>query len=260
MPPSAAAATASSSTCRWPESLGPGVEQGEVEARKKPRGIPGVFCLVGHQRAPSGCSSRYRPLPSRSFCGLSAGFALRMAVSVRGIGQLLDGNRLRECPGYRQIYRHLPPDSVGLGWTALRWIRKRPESLYFQVFPALVAPSRTEIWWSQGGSNSRPRHCERRALPAELWPRITVIAVRWMRVGPRQPCDCFTWPANSNAMPAPAPRGEAAAAATGRGASRRARLAKRRLPAALPGACARRAGRRAGPVRRCGAPPRPAGA
>lgn len=26
-------------------------------------------------------------------------------------------------------------------------------------------------WWSQGGSNSRPRHCERRALPAELWPR-----------------------------------------------------------------------------------------
>jgi hypothetical protein len=27
-----------------------------------------------------------------------------------------------------------------------------------------------EHWWSQGGSNSRPRHCERRALPAELWP------------------------------------------------------------------------------------------
>ena len=27
-----------------------------------------------------------------------------------------------------------------------------------------------ENWWSQGGSNSRPRHCERRALPAELWP------------------------------------------------------------------------------------------
>jgi hypothetical protein len=30
------------------------------------------------------------------------------------------------------------------------------------------------IWWSQGGSNSRPRHCERRALPAELWPRLAV--------------------------------------------------------------------------------------
>src|SRR6266852_8466389 len=27
-----------------------------------------------------------------------------------------------------------------------------------------------EAWWSQAGSNRRPRHCERRALPAELWP------------------------------------------------------------------------------------------
>ena len=25
-------------------------------------------------------------------------------------------------------------------------------------------------WWRRGGSNSRPRHCERRALPAELRP------------------------------------------------------------------------------------------
>ena len=36
-------------------------------------------------------------------------------------------------------------------------------------------PSRSgeacEGWWSQAGSNRRPRHCERRALPAELWPR-----------------------------------------------------------------------------------------
>ena len=29
----------------------------------------------------------------------------------------------------------------------------------------------SEGWWSQAGSNRRPRHCERRALPAELWPR-----------------------------------------------------------------------------------------
>src|SRR5437868_4577482 len=28
----------------------------------------------------------------------------------------------------------------------------------------------SEGWWSQAGSNRRPRHCERRALPAELWP------------------------------------------------------------------------------------------
>ena len=34
-----------------------------------------------------------------------------------------------------------------------------------------VGEVRTEgWWWSQAGSNRRPRHCERRALPAELWP------------------------------------------------------------------------------------------
>lgn len=78
--------------------------------------------------------------------------ALRMAVSVRGLGQRLDGNRLRECPSHRQIYRHLPPDSVGLGWTALD--TKKAGKPLNQVFPALVAPSRTGMWWSQGGSNS----------------------------------------------------------------------------------------------------------
>lgn len=30
-------------------------------------------------------------------------------------------------------------------------------------------------WWSGGGSNSRPSHCERDALPAELPPQQTVI-------------------------------------------------------------------------------------
>src|SRR5215471_3881386 len=28
-----------------------------------------------------------------------------------------------------------------------------------------------EEWWRRGGSNSRPSHCERDALPAELRPR-----------------------------------------------------------------------------------------
>ncbi len=27
------------------------------------------------------------------------------------------------------------------------------------------------FWWSRGGSNSRPSHCERDALPAELRPQ-----------------------------------------------------------------------------------------
>src|ERR1019366_397976 len=33
-----------------------------------------------------------------------------------------------------------------------------------------VACEASEGWWSQAGSTRRPRHCERRALPAELWP------------------------------------------------------------------------------------------
>jgi len=49
------------------------------------------------------------------------------------------------------------------------------------VSPDLRAACRAEAcdasegWWSQAGSNRRPRHCERRALPAELWPRCDRI-------------------------------------------------------------------------------------
>ena len=31
------------------------------------------------------------------------------------------------------------------------------------------------IWWSRGGSNSRPSHCERDALPAELRPHVDLM-------------------------------------------------------------------------------------
>ena len=37
----------------------------------------------------SGVMSRYSPLPSKSFCAFLAGFAARMAVSVRGMGVIL---------------------------------------------------------------------------------------------------------------------------------------------------------------------------
>src|SRR5690606_15645797 len=36
--------------------------------------------------------------------------------------------------------------------------------------PRLMAV-RVEYWWRRGGSNSRPLHCERSALPAELLPQ-----------------------------------------------------------------------------------------
>jgi hypothetical protein len=37
--------------------------------------------------------------------------------------------------------------------------------------PGATRSPKGKAWWSQAGSNRRPRHCERRALPAELWPR-----------------------------------------------------------------------------------------
>ena len=33
------------------------------------------------------------------------------------------------------------------------------------------------MWWSRGGSNSRPSHCERDALPAELRPRMDILLI-----------------------------------------------------------------------------------
>ena len=38
-------------------------------------------------------------------------------------------------------------------------------------------------WWSRGGSNSRPSHCERDALPAELWPHGAEYAASLARNG-----------------------------------------------------------------------------
>src|SRR5438067_8238286 len=54
--------------------------------------------------------------------------------------------------------------------------RLRPRGLRrarFAIGHHVAAPrvAEGEAWWSQAGSNRRPRHCERRALPAELWPR-----------------------------------------------------------------------------------------
>ena len=48
-------------------------------------------------------------------------------------------------------------------------------------------------WWSGGGSNPGPSHCERDALPAELPPRAQKLleSVRWMRRAQATDCTCF---------------------------------------------------------------------
>src|SRR6516162_7637388 len=40
------------------------------------------------------------------------------------------------------------------------------------------ARNASQGWWSQAGSNRRPHHCERCALPAELWPRTRRLVRR----------------------------------------------------------------------------------
>ena len=37
---------------------------------------------------------------------------------------------------------------------------------------SLYRPASSVLWWSQGGSNSRPPACKAGALPAELWPQM----------------------------------------------------------------------------------------
>src|SRR6476661_4104312 len=53
--------------------------------------------------------------------------------------------------------------------------------------PGLVALILGEIWWSQAGSNRRPRECHSRALPTELWPlqkpEITASGPRALELG-----------------------------------------------------------------------------
>src|ERR1700721_1499280 len=53
----------------------------------------------------------------------------------------------------------------------------QPESLpqFGRIRDAFIVRCRAG-WWSQAGSNRRPRHCERRALPAELWPHRGSLA------------------------------------------------------------------------------------
>src|SRR5438067_12829868 len=48
------------------------------------------------------------------------------------------------------------------------------------AFVQMKSPTDTAVglrgdWWRRGGSNSRPPHCERGALPAELLPHQPII-------------------------------------------------------------------------------------
>jgi hypothetical protein len=81
------------------------------------------------------------------------------------------GNASAKCSESRlsRMYTYFtasPPPPYGLRRGSLRALR--PDRLA----PACRAEAREASggWWSQAGSNRRPHHCERCALPAELWP------------------------------------------------------------------------------------------
>ena len=68
-----------------------------------------------HRLPPAGETSRYKPPPSNRRTGLPAGLAVRIAVSVRGIGGIPDGwNGIvpQSCP-------HKMPDHNRLAWAAM---------------------------------------------------------------------------------------------------------------------------------------------
>ena len=43
--------------------------------------------------------------------------------------------------------------------------------------PLRAIKLRLPVWWSQGGSNSRPPACKAGALPAELWPHRMMVGL-----------------------------------------------------------------------------------
>src|SRR3981081_4597406 len=57
-------------------------------------------------------------------------------------------------------------------------LRRAPRFVLRASHGCATRSPKGEAWWSQAGWNRRPRHCERRALPAELWPRRRRLDVK----------------------------------------------------------------------------------
>ena len=87
-----------------------------------------------------------RPEAGRPF------FSVHYKVDSLNLIRVADGGSLR---------LSAPPASQGRGptWTSSSSL----DSVHFG--------SNSRCWWSRGGSNPRPPHCERGALPAELRPQ-----------------------------------------------------------------------------------------
>ena len=61
----------------------------------------------------------------------------------------------------------------------MRVSAKSPLRPYYVVTRSGLKPEMMQLipcfyWWSQAGSNRRPRECHSRALPTELWPLVVI--------------------------------------------------------------------------------------
>jgi hypothetical protein len=95
----------------------------------------------------------------RCIVGVRSVFALRatpdtlhLRLSVAA-PRVADGENVRCIVGVRSVFV----------------LRATPDTLHLRLSVAAPRVAEGEAW-SQAGSNRRPRHCERRALPSELWP------------------------------------------------------------------------------------------
>src|SRR5437588_10622676 len=96
---------------------------------------------------------------------------------------------------------HIDDDVQVLGSGVGRDGRRQGVSYVKAKLVALGRRSNCGYWWSGGGSNSRPSHCERDALPAELPPRGKLVIL--LRA-------CFRRQCNLNARAAQEPDAQGA--------------------------------------------------
>src|SRR6185437_3487401 len=135
--------------------------------------VPLIRYFQRHSLPPAGETSRYRPPPSNMRRGLSAGLALRIAVSVSMGASSFGGIAPQQMP-------HAPKNAPSWGQIAMdaprhHWTQKRPEPLLLLGLPAFVGLRWSLTSWRWRESNPRPQMFHARIYmlspPFNLVPR-----------------------------------------------------------------------------------------
>ena len=96
--------------------------------------------------------------------------------------QVISVFRLWKCSSLRALkdvdVLHQLTCRSGFGPPSLFELRRAASLASLRTLCRLAKRSRSsEGWWSQTGSNRRPRECHSRALPTELWPQPVAAAM-----------------------------------------------------------------------------------